>query len=69
MTTTETEKDTAPMNKNEIAVQVFLKMMEKDWNFPYDPDLAESQSDQWDVAATQRALKIGALLAPRMPRK
>lgn len=50
------------MNKTEIAVQIFKLMMEKDWNFPYDPELAESQSDQWDVAATQRAIRLAALL-------
>ena len=50
------------MNKIEIAVQIFKLMMEKDWSFQYDPDVAESQADQWDFAATQRALKLAAML-------
>lgn len=50
------------MNKTEIAVQIFKLMIEKDWSFPFDETLAESQSDQWDVAATQRSLKLAAML-------
>lgn len=50
------------MNKTEIAVQIFKLMIEKDWSFPFDAELAESQSDQWDFAATQRALKLAAML-------
>lgn len=57
-----TEEDIAQMDKTEIAVQIFKLMMEKDWNFPFDPELAESQADQWDFAATQRALKLAAML-------
>jgi hypothetical protein len=50
------------MDKGEIALQIFKLMMEKDWSFPYDAELAESQADQWDFAATQRALKLAAML-------
>lgn len=50
------------MNKTEIAVQIFKLMIEKDWNFPFDAELAESQADQWDFAATQRSLKLAAML-------
>lgn len=50
------------MNKTEIAVQIFKLMMEKDWSFAYDAEIAESQADQWDFAATQRALKLAAML-------
>lgn len=62
MTTTETVEDIAQMDKGEIALQIFKLMMEKDWSFPYDAELAESQADQWDFAATQRALKLAAML-------
>ena len=50
------------MNKTEIAVQIFKLMIEKDWSFAFDAELAESQADQWDFAATQRALKLAAML-------
>jgi hypothetical protein len=50
------------MDKTEIAVQIFKLMMEKDWTFAFDAELAESQADQWDFAATQRALKLAAML-------
>lgn len=50
------------MTKTEIAVQIFKLMIEKDWSFPFDETLAESQADQWDVAATQRSLKLAAML-------
>jgi len=50
------------MNKNELAAEIFKLMIEKDWSFAYDPDVAESQADQWDFAATQRALKLAAML-------
>jgi hypothetical protein len=62
LTTTETVEDIAQMDKGEIALQIFKLMMEKDWSFPYDAELAESQADQWDFAATQRALKLAAML-------
>jgi hypothetical protein len=62
MTTVVTVEDIAQMNKTEIAVQIFKLMIEKDWNFPFDAELAESQADQWDFAATQRALKLAAML-------
>jgi len=62
LTTKETEKDIAQMNKNELAAEIFKLMIEKDWSFAYDPDVAESQADQWDFAATQRALKLAAML-------
>lgn len=55
-------EDIAQMNKTDIAVQIFKLMIEKDWNFPFDAELAESQADQWDFAATQRALKLAAML-------
>jgi hypothetical protein len=57
-----TEKDIAQMNKTELAVDIFKLMIEKDWSFAFDAELAESQSDQWDFAATQRALKLAAML-------
>ena len=62
MITKVTEKDIAQMNKNELAAEIFKLMIEKDWSFPFDAELAESQADQWDFAATQRALKLAAML-------
>lgn len=50
------------MEKTDIALQILKLMIEKDWSFPFDADLAESQVDQWDFAATQRALKLAAML-------
>ena len=54
------------MNKTEIAVDIFKLMIEKDWSFPFDTELTESQADQWDFAATQRALKLAAMLMEKM---
>lgn len=62
LTITETEKDIQQMEKTDIALQILKLMIEKDWSFPFDADLAESQVDQWDFAATQRALKLAAML-------
>jgi hypothetical protein len=50
------------MNKTELAADIFKLMIEKDWSFAFDAELTESQSDQWDFAATQRALKLAAML-------
>ena len=50
------------MTKTELAADIFKLMIEKDWSFAFDSELAESQADQWDFAATQRALKLAAML-------
>ena len=62
MTIKAIEKDIAQMNKTELAADIFKLMIEKDWSFAFDAELAESQADQWDFAATQRALKLAAML-------
>ena len=48
------------MNKTEIAVQNFQEMMRLNWNFPFDETLAESQTEQWDNSAVQRAVSQAA---------
>jgi len=50
------------MIKTEIAFEILKLMIEKDWSFPFDETLAETQSEQWDIAATKRSLKLAALL-------
>jgi hypothetical protein len=60
MTTVVTVEDIAQMNKTEIAVQNFQEMMRLNWNFPFDETLAESQTEQWDNSAVQRAVSQAA---------
>lgn len=44
------------MDKGELIIKLFIVMMEKDWNFPFDENLPESQPEQWDNNAIKRAV-------------
>lgn len=50
------------MTKLEYAQQLLTIMIDKDWQFPMDETLATPMPDQWDQAATKRALYLASLL-------